>query len=208
MKKILAVLFLTGCSVALNASSLTVECTETTNGNNAAGGAGNPVITNSVFSCASLAGSLPGGDILQQVSILISNSFSQATFPATDQINFSYTSSGFNGFSTLTTSTFTNNSTSSNVGGIVGGSPVGETCVNVDATDLTCTQTGAPTAVAFTITGSDTWISGSQTSTGSNGFNVYETYTYTGPAPEPASLMMVGGGLLGLGLIVRRKRKA
>jgi hypothetical protein len=39
--------------------------------------------------------------------------------------------------------------------------------------------------------------------------NVLGSYTYspTVTTPEPASLMMIGGGLVGLALLARRKRK-
>jgi hypothetical protein len=37
---------------------------------------------------------------------------------------------------------------------------------------------------------------------------VFISFTYTSSVPEPASLLLIGGGLIGLGVFARRKRRS
>src|ERR1017187_4699080 len=57
----------------------------------------------------------------------------------------------------------------------------------------------------ITFTGASTLTSGGVTT---SSFTSIVEFDYTTPAPEPASLILIGSGLLGLGLVTKRRKKA
>jgi hypothetical protein len=79
-------------------------------------------------------------------------------------------------------------------------------------TGVNFTNPSTSTFGGFTVGISGSWNAGSaglQTN-GSEGATVVEaifTYTPTGTVPEPSTLMMIGGGLVGLVVVSRRRRK-
>ena len=57
----------------------------------------------------------------------------------------------------------------------------------------------------ISFTGASTLTSGGVTT---SSFTSIVEFDYTTPAPEPASLILIGSGLLGLGLVTKRRKKA
>ena len=71
---------------------------------------------------------------------------------------------------------------------------------------LTATQTGG-TMVLFTATSGTVWTSVDFTSS-TNSFEFGQVSTVAAPAPEPASIALLGGGLLAIGAGAIRRRKS
>jgi hypothetical protein len=199
-----------------------LACTETGVGNgnpatfNGANGTGgtDSTFSNVAFTC--VAPTVPIGDTLTNVTVTIADSFSNGiSVPAqTNTVDFLYTFSTFSGVNSLTTSSSSNptsgeNGAATDLGAVVAESPSNGQCTSPDSGHVTCSEL-TPTAVSFTITGASTWITGGLVNGGSDGFAVTASYTYTPTVtvPEPASLMMIGGGLVGLALAARRRKKA
>ena len=214
-KKLLGLFFGALFSMAtLNAT--VVSCTQSGGGNPATftTGGSQAVLSDSIFTCPAFT--IPAGDTLTSVSLQISNSFSQATVGQTNTIDFTYTISGFDAVTALTTSSSSNAGSgdmggATDFGGIVSQAPGGATgCTNGGSPLLTDCSEITPVTTSFTVTGSSSWQTAgpSLTSGGSDGFNVTEIYTYSAPStvPEPASLMMIGGGLVGLAMLVRKRK--
>ncbi len=218
-KKLLGLLI--GALCISTAYAIPLTCTQTNAGTGdpatfpggagAGSGGAQSVFSGVVYTCN--APTVPVGDTLTSVTVNISNSFSQGIQSQTNTVNFSYTFGTFAGVNGLTTSSSSNpgtlqNGAATDVGGIVSENPGGE-CVAINSTVTSCT-TNSGTQLSFTITGSSSWGAGGLTSGGSDGFGVSGSYTYvpTASIPEPASLLMVGGGLVGLALATRRRKKA
>ncbi len=193
----------------------TLSCSETNTGTGDPGvfltGGTNAAFSGVVFTCD--APVVPLGDTLSSVTIDISNSFAGAIEGQTNTIDFTYTLGGFSGVTGLTLSntsgpTTGNGGTSSDVNEVVSEAPVSPVqCTAVDDMNVSCTEL-TPAVLSFTITGASNWVTGGLTTGGSDEFSVTGSYVLsTATTPEPASLMMIGGGLAGLAMLARRKRK-
>ena len=218
-KKFLGLMFVALLCVGIaGAATLTETCAPTTNSANNVGGL-TPFST--VAGYATCAGfSMPASNTLISIQLYITNSFSGA-FSDGNQINtilYSYTISGFG---TLTTAASTLQGTVNS--GLDLFSPNSSPCtpnqdsIGFEQATLYCIQTPgqvatSPTAVtSVVISGISSWVSGSAgfNTGGNSSFTVLAKFTYGDlSAPEPASMLLVGGGLIGLALASRKRFRA
>jgi len=203
-------------------------CTLGTSGTNTATGVpGNqaPTLPNgspAVFTCSF---TIPSGDTLGTVTFGSSNSFQNATAPQTNNLQFSYTVTGFSGVTTLTDTVQGTATTGFPVGdngadpdtaGLSGTFTAGATCLQGNDVSFQCSTstfafTPGQTSFSFTVSGAATWLSGNLTNGGGESFTVSVSDTYTvppPPVPEPGTFVMMGGGLIGLVVAGRRKFRA
>jgi hypothetical protein len=171
-------------------------------------GPGTPGISgNSV--CAAFT--VPMGDTLTSVEIFISGDWSLGVTGG-NTLNYTYTITG--GTPAFTPSTLTE-SVQGNQG--FSSAFIFAGCPEVGGSDTAaCTQNlslnGLATYASVVVTGVGSWAAGSAglSPTGAEDFGVVSvifTYGPTVTTPEPASLLMIGGGLIGLAVFARRKRK-
>jgi len=171
----------------------------------------NPVLTGAgPITCPAFT--VPANDTLTSVEMLIENTFSQGVTGQTNTIQFTYSGTGFDAVTGLTT-TSTSNPTSGSDGGATDTGNVtaqvpGSTCSEVASVDVACFEE-TPVGTSFSMTVSSSWIQGGTTSSGADGVTITAIFTYvpTATIPEPTSLVLIGSGLLGLGYLARRKRK-
>jgi hypothetical protein len=129
------------------------------------------------------------------------NTFNGGNPNSTQTVIFSYSVSGFAGPSALT-DTVTGGATSTS-GTSTGG------CNTIDnGLGYDCESTSPGTATSFTVTATSSWGTGSLLANGDDQVNLFFSYTLAPivSTPEPASLLMIGGGLIGLASLIRRKK--
>jgi hypothetical protein len=208
-KKLLGLLFASLILTAVaSASTSQVYCGGDTL-TNASTGFPDPFLSGFGISCPSFT--VPTGYTLTSVDITVNDDFSSAVGTGTSTSQLTYTFTGFS-ISQLT-------STVSGIGSSNAPTFTGTGCSlpgahgNATAIDCTDTSVGVPSTTSFnalSISVSETWTSGGLQSNGAETINISEFFTYTPTVstPEPASLMMIGGGLIGLAMVARRKRRA
>jgi hypothetical protein len=195
-------------TVAASASTMQQYCGGDTLTNTSTGFP-DPFLTGFGISCASFT--VPTGYTLTSVDLTINDDFSSAFGTGTSTSQLTYTFTGFS-LSQLT-------STVSGIGSSGAPAFTGTGCTlpgtfgNATAIDCTDTSVGVPSTTSFnglSISVSETWSAGGLQSNGAETINISEFFTYTPTVstPEPASLMMIGGGLIGLAMLARRKRSA
>jgi len=213
MTKVLGVLMLIFGTAIASAGPIFVTCALTSGSNTVTSSttSGNPTTTGT-FTCT--LPTLPVGDILTSVDLLVTDDYSLGTANSNNEVAFSYSTSNFIGAASLTTtvlglggaSPFGVSSTS---GGIVGqsGTP---TCA-ADAENAFDCEAVTPFAstTTFTVTGTSSWVQGSVQLGGTDEFSAGYVYTYSTPTqtPEPATLTLIGCALFGMGLAARFRKK-
>jgi hypothetical protein len=207
-KKVLGLLIVTLMfSVAASAATVSEFCGGATL-TNVSVGFPTPFLTGAPVTCAGFTA--PVGQTITSEDITVNNDFSSGLGTTTDTVTFTYNLVGFN-FSSLT-------GTNSGVG--VSGVPVftgsaGSSCsipgafgnaVAIDCRDNVSATTVGP--IGFSVF--STWTAGGLQSNGAETINISAFFTYSVPTvttPEPATLLMIGGGLIGLALVARRKKR-
>jgi len=210
-KKLLGLLFVTLVfSLVANASTATQYCGGDSLTNTATGFP-DPYLVNAPVTCAAFT--VPTGYTLTSVDITINNDLSSPNGNTTDTVTYTYAVTGFGSLSQV-------NSTSTGTSVFPAFTNVGGSCStpgtfgNATATDCadgtpgTNTTAGVFNAVNLSI--SATWTAGGLQSNGAETINISEYFTYsaTPGTPEPATLLMTGGGLIALAIVARRRRRA
>jgi len=204
-------------SLASASTSVTLSCT----GAATANGSGSPTPTASGTStCPGFT--IPLGDTLTSVEIVEEGSF-QLGQAGGNTLVWTFSTSTPNNVTSAATETVTAPAGSANAwtwSGNTGCSapdtvlPVtdGEDCTTaLSLANPSTTSFDSPAGFTVGITGAWQGVSPGLNTGGSEGAQVDEviyTYSPTISTPEPASLLMIGGGLLGLGLVSRRKRQS
>ena len=198
MKKILgmlgAALILT---VAASASPITTECTTGGNVGGASGANGSNTLS-ATFTCVGFTA--PGGGMVTLAQLTMITSYTGPNNPA----SFTYTWSGAPNFPNEVI-----NASSVGVDNqptIFSGAPV-----NATSSTTVINATSGLGGATFNLGGfneSVTVSGGTLSQNGSLFTRLYVTYDYTTEVPEPATLSIMGTGLIGLGILLRKRRKA
>jgi hypothetical protein len=201
-KKLLGLLVIALLCAAVASASTAAEPCGSAGLANPNGSNSTTTLTGSANACTSFT--LPATTVLTDVYITFKNDW-QLGLTGTDTLTYSYTITGFNIGSETSTVTGT--------GQFGSGSPVGSNngCTAngdiVTCDDPGLSVTGSFNAIGITINA--VWSAGGLDVNGSEGTTINAFYTYATPGvPEPASMLMIGGGLIGLALAGRRKWRA
>lgn len=170
-----------------------------------------PVITGTI-TCNGFT--MPTGNVLFSVDVYVTNEGAGLQQVATpDTLIFTYSTNNFS-LAGITSTISGTGGFSSYVfapAGCTGG--IGQFGSLATSADCNGTDTSVvgQTVGALTFTGTGAWVTGSPGlySNGSEDFNIAVTFTYGNPViPEPGSMLLVGGGLIGLAFAGRRKFRA
>jgi hypothetical protein len=162
------------------------------------------------FACAGI--NAPTGYYFSEEDWTIQDNTFAGGLPGTNSVQFTYSVGGTFSGTTLLTTTVTGSAQ-----GATGTETGNGTCVaGVDGSvGWDCESTGTfnsstTTLAAFSVTATSSWLSGGLNANGIDQVNLYYSYTLSPivTTPEPASLLMIGGGLIGLASLIRRKKKA
>jgi len=155
-----------------------------------------PIAIDSGTINCSAYGSLPVGDTFVSEQLVLLTDYSGGLGTTQNAIAATYSGTGLS-TDTLTSSSGAGNGNSNTYGDTFGinYAPLGATAW-LDATTLSDTFT--PLAVNFS---ANATLGNVQSASG----QVYELITYQLSAPEPASMLLLGGGLLAISLVGRKK---
>jgi len=196
-------------TIGASAGTVTVSCS-------VAGANGANNFATAALSCAQLTAAQLGANTLNSVVIQLEDSFSQGTPAQTNIFDFNYTA--LDPDVKLLNAALPNTCIAAGSGSatscedIVTGTVIGGTIYqlgNVITTDLAAYVGSSTIAVASVSANADASAPASSlTASGQLGSTAFVTYNYSTPstsAPEPGSMMLLGGGLLTAGLVGRKK---
>jgi hypothetical protein len=155
----------------------------------------------------------PVGDVITSVEFGVNNVFTGAVGGTTSTVTFTYDITGFS--LPVLTSTATGVGSSNIPPGFTGaGCSTAPPHFPGGPENIDCTESvpNVPSAGPIDFTIFATWTAGQLQSAGTETIAIYAEFTYgpssvpPPPIPEPASLFMIGGGLIALALVARRKR--
>lgn len=214
------------CVGAANASTFWEYCG---GGSAASTGMGSTPTSSGSASCASFT--VPAGQTLVSVELFLEGDYQSAS-PGGSTLTYTFTVTGGNapGFSLTQlldsaegsggSSTFvfipTGTATCTN-GQTYSGNPAAPYTGQADTTDCKDSNSGVPvigpgTYSSITVSATGGWAPGSVglLPAGGESFNISALFTYgtTQVTPEPTTLLMIGGGLIGLAIAGRRKFRA
>jgi hypothetical protein len=177
--------------VGASASSFTESCS---------GGAGFNT-TSGTATCNAFT--IPGGNNFTAVLVTLTNGFTGGVINPTSLFTYVWTPGGANGgLFAVQTDSAANTSVSVNAS-IFSGSPVSETSNSSSVIINPSSLPGGLTFLSFTETFAVT--GGTLASNGTQFLDVTAEFDYSSGIPEPATLSLVGAGLLALGVAAKKR---